>query len=280
VDQALSADAENVVMNRVPFYPQEEQECGPASLAMTMAVLNPALQPSDLSAMTLTPEAEGTYKQDMLAAARRLGYAPYRVSSLQEMLRFSEQGHPVLVFENLQLNWAPRWHYAVFLGYNRDDNSVYLHSGTEAYKKLRFRRFAGPWERGGRWAYLILSPSEIPPGASVEEALENALVFEQLNLKAQALELYSAMNDRWPERYEPYVGIANIFADKEPDVAIEALQKAVQRQPREPALYYNLAYLYHRTHKPLLFQRMRSKTLELASDDMKAVYQKKLEFTY
>lgn len=266
------------IKNDVDFIPSKEgdRQCGPTSLAMIIQVHDPKIDLDKIRSMTFTASADGSYTRDMISAARRLGYVVYHVPSIEQMIQLASEQKPVLVFQNLGLRWYPKWHYSVLVGYDVNSDKVFLHSGEDAYEEMKFNRFKRTWQRGGQWSYLILKPSEIPLHSSFDEALENAMVLEKLEQKENAKAVYQAMSSRWPDRYEPDVGIANTTSPNDPE-AVEALKRATQKQPEHHALYYNLAYLYLIQKKPKLSRQMKSLTLKYAPKDKQSFYEEQFQ---
>jgi hypothetical protein len=70
----------------VPFYPQEEYQCGPASLAMTLAWSGLPIDPDALTSQVFTPSLKGSLPPAMVAATRRQGRVAYPVSGANALL--------------------------------------------------------------------------------------------------------------------------------------------------------------------------------------------------
>ncbi len=62
-----------VELTEVPFYPQTENECGPASLAMALDASGVTVTPDELTPIVFTPGRAGSLQADMLSASRRHG---------------------------------------------------------------------------------------------------------------------------------------------------------------------------------------------------------------
>ena len=101
----------------VPFFPQSDYQCGPASLAMALAAAGRARTPESLTAAVYLPARQGTLQVEMLALPGREGMLAVRLpGELTALLRTVAEGHPVVVFQNLGLAVKPVWHYAVLVG--------------------------------------------------------------------------------------------------------------------------------------------------------------------
>ncbi len=144
----------------VPFFPQEDYYCGPAALATVLAWSGLPAAPEELAARVYTPERQGTLQNDILAAARREGRLAVPLSSLRDLMAEVSAGHPVLVFQNLALDWYPLWHYAVAVGYDLKRQEITLRSGREAERVTSLDTFERTWERGDYWALVVLRPNQ------------------------------------------------------------------------------------------------------------------------
>src|SRR5258707_609784 len=60
-------------LKTVVFYPQAENECGPAALAMALTASGLKTTPDKLTPTVFTPGRAGSLQTDMLAASRRNG---------------------------------------------------------------------------------------------------------------------------------------------------------------------------------------------------------------
>ena len=126
----------------VPFFPQDEYQCGPAALAMVLAWSGLAVEPADLTEKVYTASLKGSLQPAMIAGARRSGRLAYVISGTESLIREVAAGHPVIVLQNLGLSWIPVWHYAVAIGYDMPADELILHSGTDARQAEALRRLS------------------------------------------------------------------------------------------------------------------------------------------
>ena len=89
------------------------------------------------------------------------------VDNLADLLAELDAGHPVLVFQNLALDWSPQWHFAVAVGYDLDSGDLILRSGTERRRVTRLSTFEFTWRRGDYWALVVLPPDRLPAATAV-----------------------------------------------------------------------------------------------------------------
>ncbi len=277
--QDLREDQANHKVLDVPFIAQEKNMCGPVVLKMATSFSAPQYSLSDLKEMTFREEAQGTFQSDILSAARRMGLTPYRVKTSQGMWNEIREGRPVIAFQNLGLSWLPAWHFSLVVGYDSPADKVYLHTGTEALQSLGIKRFIATWERGGQWSYVVTEPKDIPSQSSFDEALENAMLLEKIDHVSEARLVYMAMTERFADRFEPHLGLAQIYyADKKMPEALKESELALSKSPEHPALLFNLSILYFENGQTLRAQDLKRQTLARASQEERAAYEKRFTF--
>src|SRR3569623_834586 len=138
----------------------------PAALATVLAWSGSAVTSESLVNEVYVPARKGSLQPELLAAARRLARAPYVLrSDVADVLREVAAGHPVLVLQNLGLSWAPRWHYAVVVGFDLARERVVLRSGTEKRHEVSLALFERTWRRAHAWAVVVPPPAELPATA-------------------------------------------------------------------------------------------------------------------
>ena len=149
-------------LTAVPFFPQEEYQCGPAALAMAISWSGLAISPEDLVEEVYTPSRKGSLQSALIAAARRHGRLAYEISSRESFFHEIAAGHPVLILQNLSVSWLPVWHYSVLIGYDAAREHVILRSGTASRKVMPFDVFENTWARSDYWGVVILQPTPLP----------------------------------------------------------------------------------------------------------------------
>ena len=263
----------------VEFIPQETKLCGPAVLKMATQSHLPNLPFRTYKQMSYREDIQGSTKADMLLTLRRIGMAPYRVASLPEMLEHIGDDRPVIVFRDLAVSWSPAGHFSLLVGYNAKKNVMVLHSDRTPLLEVDFHRFADTWKRGERWAYIAVPPGAIPKHAPFEAALDNAVAFEFLRMDRAARDLYLKMIERWPKRFEPHLGLANIYhKSKNRRRAIAEIHLALSKKPNHPALLFNLAKLLFEDGQLREARRVKEKTLALAPENQRASFEQRFTF--
>ena len=227
----------------VPFYPQKRYYCGPAALAMVMTWSGEPVTQDELVPQVYTPSRQGTLRNDMLATARRRGRLAVQVSDLRSLLAEIAAGNPVVVFQNLALDWFPQWHYAVAYGYDLQKREIVLRSGTEARLVTDLYAFERTWERGDYWGLVVLPPERLPATAEERSVVDAAAGLERTGHLREAASAYLAILSRWRESFLAWMGLGNtLYAQKDFSGAARAFREATRRRPKAPAAWNNLAY--------------------------------------
>jgi hypothetical protein len=242
----------------VPFFPQDEYQCGPAALAMVLAWSDLAVEPADLTEKVYTASLKGSLQPAMIAGARRSGRLAYVISGTESLIREVAAGHPVIVLQNLGLPWIPVWHYAVAIGYDIPADELILHSGTDARKRTPLRLFENTWVRAEDWGLLVLNPGELPATAVEGKFVEAVLGLEKAKQPAAAVDGYRAALNRWPHNPAAVMGLGNsYYALGDLKNSEAAFRRAVALHPGSGAAWNNLADV-------LLRQGQKSEALDAA----------------
>lgn len=243
LDAAWPADLpEQVELGQVPFFAQENDQCGPAALAMVAGAAGVSVSPDALVEQVFLPARQAALQPEMLATARRQGLLAYPLTpQWPALLREVAAGHPVLVFQNLSLPVYPVWHYAVVIGFDRQRHELLLNSGRSARLRISFDAFERTWARGQYWAMLALPPDQLPATAEPDTLLRAAAALERVNVAA-ASQAYAAALRRWPQLPGALLGAGNTaYALGQRDAAMAAYQQALHQQPDFAEAWNNLA---------------------------------------
>ena len=234
--------SEKSEIQNIPFYPQEDYECGPAALAMAFHLAGVHLRPEQLVDQVYLPGRKGSLQIEMQVATRRNGLVSHVLSpSVIDVLKEVSAGHPVIVFQNISLPIYPVWHYAVVVGFDKKRNILILNSGKTEHLEMSLYTFERTWARGDYWAMLALSPSELPITADATSYAQSIVALERNNVKAAQLAYQTALI-KWPEDRTLLLGFGNTsYALKQIAVAKEAYLKAVQFHPQYADAWNNLA---------------------------------------
>lgn len=195
---------------QVPFFPQTPLHCGPAALATVLADVGLAADLAAISEAVFLPAREGSLQLEMLSGARRQGAVATRLpGEVTALLREVAAGHAVVVLLNLGLDFAPRWHYAVLVGYDLPAGDLILRSGTIRREVMSLRTFEFTWARGGRWAIVALPPGRLAATAREADAVDGALGYGRVGAPADAARAWAAVHGRWPANLVAAMGLGN-----------------------------------------------------------------------
>jgi tetratricopeptide (TPR) repeat protein len=209
--RSLRETGTSIELAEVPFFPQEDYQCGPAALATVLVDGGVDVSPDQLTAQVYVPERQGSLQAEMLAATRRHGKVPYLLpGKIAPLIEEMESGRPVLVFQNLGLERLPVWHYAVVIGYEPESELFLLRSGTDFRHRMRARSFLASWDRAGRWSMVVASPAEPPVTANALDWLRAAAPFESTGDLDIAARAYEAAVRRWPEQASAWTALGNV----------------------------------------------------------------------
>jgi tetratricopeptide (TPR) repeat protein len=160
------------------------------------------------------------------------------------LLAALDGNYPVLVLQNLGLDMAPQWHYAVVTGYDIGSRQIILNSGVEKNHRLGMSRFEHSWRRGGYWGLLATTPDSIPALADPIDWNRAVLESEQTGQTLVAFKAYQAALRRWPNNSHALLGLGNTaYALQRFPVAAESFYRLANIDGEHSAIgWNNLAY--------------------------------------
>jgi tetratricopeptide (TPR) repeat protein len=231
-------------LTQVPFYPQQQYQCGPAALATVLNHYTLAISPQELQPQVYLPAREGSLQVEMSATARRYGMLVYPLQpELVDLLAEVAAGRPVLVLQNLGFAWLPQWHYAVVVGYDLPSAELVLRSGTTRRWQTSLAAFERTWGRADYWAQVILPAGQIPHTAEPLRYLRSVLDLEQTGQTDAAYLAYEAAARRWPRQPQVWLTLGNVaYQRQDYSQAVAAFVNATRIQPENATGWNNLAY--------------------------------------
>lgn len=230
----------------VPFFPDDDDLCGPAVLASLLSAAGRPVDKDTLREQVYLPGRGGTLQAEMLAGARRHGVlAVLLPSRLDGVLRQLQAGWPVGLLVNRSLPAAPRWHYLVLTGYDLAAGVVWVHSGPRSDEPWPMDTLERTWARSGHWAFVVLPPGDLP--VAVEPAaLVDALLGLDRAAPPAAPAAWGAAARRWPEEPTYALGLGNAWVAVGDPARAEAVLSATAERFDSAVAWNNLAQLAHR----------------------------------
>ncbi|MFZ6045187.1 PA2778 family cysteine peptidase [Pseudomonas sp. CR3202] len=234
---------QRVELIQTPFYPQEIYQCGPAALATVLVQRGVKTTPEALVPKVYLPARQGSLKLELVAAARQHGMLVYPLEpNLDALLAQVAGGNPVLVMQNLGLDWLPRWHFAVVVGFDRARGELVLRSGTTKRWVTDLRSFDRTWQRAERWAVVTVPADHLPAEARLEAWLKAASDLEETAQRPVAERAYRTAAEHWPDEPLPLFALANArYAEGDRDGAERALRESLKRKPDYALGWFNLS---------------------------------------
>jgi hypothetical protein len=231
-----------VELEAVPFFPQSDYQCGPASLAMALTYSAVPITPETLQSQVYTPSRKGSLQMAMVGATRRHGRIAYPIHGFNSLWPEIAAGHPVVVLQNLGLAWIPVWHYAVVFGYDFQHNTVLLRSGKTEHKVMSFYTFEKTWARSNYWGLIVLKPTQLPAVATEKDYLAAVFGLEKSRQFQAAIKGYQTALTRWPHSLIALMGMGNsLYGHGDLRGAEGAFKQAVMIHPEAAGAYNNLA---------------------------------------
>lgn len=149
----------------VPFFPNDDYQCGPAALASLLKFWGAETPLETLRKEIYLDRIKGTLPMDLVQAARKRGLDAQMISgSLQQVQEDVLRDHPVIAFLNLGFRSLPKGHFVVVTGIDDARKGLYVHSGKKRDEFISYKRFLKNWDKTERTAILITGKK--PPDAA------------------------------------------------------------------------------------------------------------------
>ena len=153
-ERPLSANA--IYVKQVPFFPQTQYQCGPASLATVLNHWGRHVTPEQIAQEIYRPRMKGTLSLDLWRYAKTQDVQASVQQGSWEFLEMQvSRERPVIAFLNFGFREVPLGHFLVVVGVDPDDKDVIAYSGVDKNKRIPFDRFKAAWEKTNYWSLLI-----------------------------------------------------------------------------------------------------------------------------
>lgn len=142
------------ILKNVPFYPQQEYQCGPSSLAGVMNYHGLNITPEKIADDIFSKSAKGTLGLDMVIYAKNKGVrAMQYAGSLDDLKANINSGYPLIVLVDYGFLFYQHNHFMVIIGYN--DYGILVNSGSADKQFIDTESFVKTWEKTNYWTLLI-----------------------------------------------------------------------------------------------------------------------------
>jgi len=224
----------------VPFFPQQDYQCGPAALATTLAYAGAKVSSDELVSQVYLAARQGSLQADMLSAPRRYGIVSYPLAPhFDDLLREVAAGNPVIVLQNNGIGPFPNWHYAVVAGFDYPAGELHLRSGESRSLAVPFTIFEYTWKKADYWAMVTLPPGRIPATATESGYLAAILAMARVGDAAAVTLAYQTFLLRWPDNLTASIALANIYYENGALREAEALLRQAAEQHVDSVVVLN-----------------------------------------
>lgn len=232
-------------LSETPFFPQTAYHCGPAALAGALNATGMQTSPDKVAGQVFTPGRKGTLQADVIAATRRQGRLAVPIAGMADAFAEVAAGHPVLLLQNLGLEMAPQWHYALLIGYDLEAKQAILRSGTTRRLVMDIETLEHTWRRAGFWGLAVTPPEgPVPVTVSPSAWLAEAAGLERAGKTDAAMTAYLTATRAWPESSISWLALANLrYGEGDLESAEAALRRAVAADSGDAAALNNLAHV-------------------------------------
>lgn len=152
--EQLEKSSNKILVENVPFYPDDRYWCGPAALSALLNYHGSNVSIEDVADSIYSESAKGTVPFDMVWYAEEIGYDVTKKrgdpASINKWLR---RDHPIIVFvDNGNLLYSAH-HYMVVVGMS--DHKVIVNSGQTRHKVVSRGDFRSSWAKENNWMMVI-----------------------------------------------------------------------------------------------------------------------------
>jgi ABC-type bacteriocin/lantibiotic exporter with double-glycine peptidase domain len=149
-----------VLIEKVPFYPEDRYWCGPASLAGVMNYWRESPVPETIADKIYSPSAQGSLMSDLVWYAREQGFsARVESGSIRDLKRSIRQEIPPIVFVRQSTLLGNYDHFMVVVGYT--SNGFVVNSGKKEKYLIEWSSFEKLWSANDQYVIYITPKNQM-----------------------------------------------------------------------------------------------------------------------
>ena len=144
----------------VPFFPDNTDQCGPATLASVLTFWGVQADPQQVREDVYTARLGGTLPIDLIVAAQAhgMGAEAYQ-GTLESVEAELKAGRPLIAFLDVGFFLFKQGHYVVITGFDQTRQGLYAHSGMHRNRFMPYAEFSKQWNKTGRWTLRVVPTS-------------------------------------------------------------------------------------------------------------------------
>jgi predicted double-glycine peptidase len=153
--KSIRQNLDSVIIENIPFYPQKEYQCGPASLASVLNFWGIDITPDEIAKEIFSKKARGTLNIDMLLYAKKRGlFSDQYRGNWEDLKGKIKEGYPLIVLVDYGIKpFFQANHFMVIIGYNEE--GVIVNSDKSEHLFIEKDKFLELWKKTDYWTLLI-----------------------------------------------------------------------------------------------------------------------------
>lgn len=148
------------LLQDVPFFAQEDYQCGPAALATVMNYwyrhegIGKTIGIDEIVRAIYSPTARGVLPVDIENYPKQKGFSTYQFEgSVAEIRKNIDNGVPIIILVDYGLSVYQINHFMVATGYS--DNGIFFNSGRKQREHIKNSSLEKIWKKTGYWALRV-----------------------------------------------------------------------------------------------------------------------------